>query len=115
MLPREPIKQIQLLLDQAYFKTAQVAQYLDMSDRTFRRKLEGETTFDRLERERIAMITRLIDLGEETFGSNEKFLIWMQSTPEVFEGACPLDLLTSQQGIEWIEETLYAIQHGLPA
>ena len=112
-LQQGPLKEIQALIRHDHFKSEQVAAILDMSDRTFRRKLEA-ASFDRLEAERLEEINQLISLGVETFGTTGKFMVWMQSTPETFGGARPMDLLASQKGIDWIEETLIALQHGLP-
>lgn len=65
--------------------------------------------------EKLLKLQRLFALGEELFGSTDKFTDWLHMPSTGLEGQNPVELLHSITGIGEIEKQLNLIIHGYVA
>jgi len=93
----------------------QWSKYLHLTERTLQRHKKDQKIFKPIQAERIIEIARLHEVGQEIFGSKEKFDLWMRSFLIPLGGSRPIDLLDSSFGIDMLKEELGRIEHGILA
>jgi putative toxin-antitoxin system antitoxin component (TIGR02293 family) len=107
-----PKKALESLAANISFSTKEMAEVLNVSERTIQRYKDdqklGKDTSGKLIR-----LAKLYELGEETFGSLERFKRWMHASVPTLGGKRPIDLLDTALGYELIERELVWIEHGL--
>lgn len=65
--------------------------------------------------ERALYISKLFNLGNDTFGSREKFYNWLNSENSVMGGEKPVSYLDTFSGIQLVMDELNAIEYGFSA
>lgn len=103
------------LLTKFPFNISDWSWFLGMSERTMQRYRKERKTFDKLQSEKILHIYILYNRGVEIFGSSEKFNSWLEAPNITFGGESPKKLLDNNFGIEFINDTLTRIEHGIAA
>ncbi len=91
------------------------ANFLHISGKTLSRYEKEGKTFDAPQSERIMQIELLHNRGKEVFGSDDYFMIWLQSENLVLGKKKPQDLLDSSFGISLLMDELTRIEHGVLA
>jgi putative toxin-antitoxin system antitoxin component (TIGR02293 family) len=89
--------------------------FLHLSERTMQRYQKEKKTFDALSSEKILEIVLLTRLGNEVFGSNEKFNSWLETNNIALGGKKPKDFLDNTFGIGLLKDELTRIEHGILA
>jgi putative toxin-antitoxin system antitoxin component (TIGR02293 family) len=90
----------------------QVAKLIHLSDRTLQRnpptkKLSTGPS------ERLLELARLFYKGYEVFGSNEKFIQWLNRKSMALGGQRPMDLIGTGLGTEMVMDELMRIESGV--
>lgn len=101
------------IADKTSFTQAEWASILHISERTLQRYAKYNGHFASMNTERILQIDRLLKEGKITFGSVDKFYLWLKRNPYMLEGEISLASLNSYEGIEKVLTQLRRIQHGL--
>lgn len=89
--------------------------FLGMSERTLQRYRKERKTFDKLQSEKILHIYILYNRGVDIFGNSVNFNAWLAAPNIAFGGEMPKQFLDSNFGIEFINDTLTRIVHGISA
>jgi putative toxin-antitoxin system antitoxin component (TIGR02293 family) len=56
---------------------------------------------------------RVAALAESVFEDKGKAARWLGTPRHVFGGACPFDMLASEEGAKQVEEILHRIEYGI--
>ncbi len=91
------------------------AEFLHVSGKTLSRYQKEEKTFDALQSEKILQIELLYARGKEVFGSDENFMVWLQSENLALGKLKPQEILDSSFGISLLMDELTRIEHGVLA
>lgn len=102
------------IADKAPFTVGEWAEILHISERTLHRYAKDNSEFNGMQVERILHIEKMIDMGKKLFGI-EGFKNWLNYKPFSLNGARPIDMLTSYQGIQDVIDLLGRMQHGISA
>jgi len=89
------------------------ADFLHLSTKTLSRYEKDNKTFEAPQSERIMQIEMLHTKGIEVFGSDEYFMIWLQTESLILGKKKPQDLLDSSFGIALLTDELTRIAHGV--
>ncbi len=89
------------------------ADFLHLSTKTLSRYEKDNKTFEAPQSERLIQIEMLRTKGIEVFGSDEYFMIWLQTENLVLGKKKPQDLLDSSFGIALLTDELTRIAHGV--
>jgi putative toxin-antitoxin system antitoxin component (TIGR02293 family) len=108
-LPKQALDALAL---QISFSTKEMAEVLNVSERTVQRYRDDQR-LDKDASAKLIRLAKLYELGEETFGSLTRFKGWMQSRIPALGGKRPVELLDTPLGYELIERELIYIEHGL--
>ncbi len=90
----------------------EMADILEVTDRTLRRYEEDEILNKRLS-ERAVEIAMLYSRGEEVFGDRSSFQQWMQSEVPALGHRVPKSFLDTSVGIQMLLDVLGRIEHGV--
>lgn len=91
------------------------AEFLHISGKTLSRYQKEEKTFDALQSEKILQIELLYARGKEVFGSEENFMVWLQTENIALGKIKPQNILDSSFGISLLMDELTRIEHGVLA
>ena len=83
--------------------------------RTFKRRQAARQPLDPAESDRLMRLVRLVSLAEETFGSPQKALVWLERENRALDGQAPLSLADTDPGVRSVEAVLGRIAHGIAA
>lgn len=125
LVPRKTIKKEVLVKDFTYphfkkiadkgpFTLSEWADLLYMSERTLHRYAKDGSDFNGLQIERILLLEKLIDSGNEFFGQ-ENFKEWLSYKPFSLNGQKVRDSLFTYEGIQSSIDLIERIQQGIPA
>jgi putative toxin-antitoxin system antitoxin component (TIGR02293 family) len=65
--------------------------------------------------DRILDLAKLYAHGLIVFGSTDHFNYWLNSASVDLNGEKPIDLIHSRHGLEYVDDILGRIEHGIPA
>ncbi len=88
---------------------------LNISERTIQRYKREKKKFDPIHTERLLLVMLLFKKGEDVFGDNERFALWLNSVNVSLGGIEPVSLLDNTFGITMIKDELTKIEHGILA
>jgi putative toxin-antitoxin system antitoxin component (TIGR02293 family) len=91
------------------------ANYLDISTKSLSRYQQQNKPFKPGHTEKIIELAEVTNLGNEVFGNNEKFRIWLETPNYALGNFKPFDLLKDSYGKEMIIGELTRIEHGILA
>ena len=94
-------------------KKQETASLISISTKTLDRHLSTEKPFTGLQSDRILELAELHQKGEQVFGNNAKFRLWLDSPIAVLNNTAPREWLDTQQGIKAITNELGRIEHGI--
>lgn len=97
------------------FSLADWSWFLGMSERTMQRYRKERKTFDKLQSEKILNIYILYNRGVNVFGGAENFNTWLDTPNTALGGEVPKKLLDNNFGIEFLNDTLTRMEHGVSA
>ncbi|MEO8854995.1 MAG: antitoxin Xre-like helix-turn-helix domain-containing protein [Ginsengibacter sp.] len=95
------------------FTQKEWADILHISERTLQRYANDNGSFNSGVVDRIFQIKKVLERGEEVFGSYEKFNLWLRGNPYMLEGQLSLHSLSSFDGINSVLTQLGRIEHGI--
>ncbi|MGJ7032399.1 antitoxin Xre-like helix-turn-helix domain-containing protein [Niabella hirudinis] len=102
------------IADRAPFSLNEWADLLYISERSLHRYAKEDGGFNGLQIERILLLAKLIDIGNEFFGK-DGFRQWLRSHPFSLNGAMVQELLTTHTGIQEVIDLLHRMEHGISA
>lgn len=102
------------IADKGPFSLSEWADLLYISERSLHRYAKDGSGFNGLQIERILLLAKLIDTGNEFFGK-EGFRQWLHSRPFSLNGELVKDLLTTHNGIQEVTDLLHRMEHGISA
>lgn len=88
---------------------------LHISERTLQRYAHNSGSFNTGVVDRIIQINKVLQRGNEVFGSYEKFNLWLRGNPYMLEGQLSIHSLASIEGINNVLTQLGRIEHGILA
>lgn len=88
---------------------------LHISERTLQRYSKENTAFNFSVADRLRQIIKVLERGNEVFGSYSKFNTWLRNNPNGLEGQLSLHSLASFDGITNVLTQLGRIEHGILA
>ncbi|MEM7548733.1 MAG: antitoxin Xre/MbcA/ParS toxin-binding domain-containing protein [Bacteroidota bacterium] len=101
------------LMDQFKFTKQETAELIDVSSKTLDRHFKAGRAFRGLQSDRILELGNLYNQGVEVFGSQNKFLKWLDSKLPALGNTSPREWLDTQLGIEAISDEIGRIKYGL--
>ncbi len=87
--------------------------FLNISERTLQRYKRDNKSFDLTQSERIIQIEMIRQLGNEVFGSNQKFSRWLELENIALMNRSPKEFLDNSFGIALVRDELIRIEHGV--
>ncbi|AFL79906.1 putative toxin-antitoxin system antitoxin component, TIGR02293 family [Aequorivita sublithincola DSM 14238] len=87
---------------------------LHISHRTLQRKADDDL-LTVSSTEQLFEIAEVVSNGIDVFGTLENFRKWIHSTPYIFNGQAPLDFLDTRFGIQYVNNIIGRIAHGIPS
>ena len=103
------------MLEFSAFTLSEWATILHLTERTLQRYKQQAQTFDPLQSEKIMQIILLHKKGIDVFGSKEKFDTWLDTLNISLGSIRPKEILDSAFGIDWLQDELGRIEHGILA
>jgi len=97
------------------FNIKEWSDFLSLSERTIQRYKKEKKVFEPIHSEKILKITLLFKKGAEVFGNSKKFNTWLESENLAIGGMTPKSFLDNAFGINYIEDELHRIEHGILA
>jgi putative toxin-antitoxin system antitoxin component (TIGR02293 family) len=91
------------------------SQFLHLSERSMQRYKKENRVFDPLQSEKILEIVMLFKLGKDVFGSDDKFLFWLNTDNLALGGIKPVSLIDNTFGISLLKDELTRIEYGVLA
>ena len=102
------------LANQLHVERATLAQILGTSVRTLQRKTEESERLGPAASDRLARVTRILNLAAHIFGEPGKASIWLTSKSRGLDGEIPLYMLDTDIGTERVQQELRQIEFGMP-
>lgn len=95
------------------FTQKEWADILHISERTLQRYSHDNGIFNSSVVDRLLQIRKVIQRGNEVFGSYAKFNLWLRGNPYMLEGQLSIHSLASIEGINNVLTQLGRIEHGI--
>lgn len=95
------------------FSLPEWSKYLHISERTMQRYQKENKTFELPQSEKIVELAIFYERGVKVFGDKTKFDTWLGLNNIALHNYKPKDLLDSSFGIQWLNEILTRIEHGI--
>lgn len=108
-----PYSLFALIKDVTPFSESDWAHLLDLSAKSLSRYKQASKDFRPLQSEKIIEMAEVTRAGVETFGSIEKFRLWLETPNFALGSLRPLDLLKDSYGKEMVLSELVHIEHGI--
>ncbi len=108
-----PYSLFALIKDVTPFSESDWAHLLDLSAKSLSRYKQASKHFRPLQSEKIIEMAEVTRAGVETFGSMEKFRLWLETPNFALGNLRPLDLLKDSYGKEMVLGELVRIEHGI--
>jgi putative toxin-antitoxin system antitoxin component (TIGR02293 family) len=89
------------------------ADYLDISRKSLIRYQNQDKAFKPIHTEKIIELAEVTKLGQEVFGNDEKFRLWLETPNFALGNLKPFDLLKDSYGKELLIGELTRIEHGI--
>jgi putative toxin-antitoxin system antitoxin component (TIGR02293 family) len=109
-----PMRALDELAERLKVERAALALILGTSVRTLQRKEEGSERLGPAASDRLARISRILDLAFHVFGEHDKASIWLTSRSRALEGEIPLEMLDTDIGTQRVQQELRQIEFGMP-
>jgi putative toxin-antitoxin system antitoxin component (TIGR02293 family) len=97
------------------FTQKEWAEILHLSERTLQRYAHDNSSFNSNVVDRLIQIKKVIQRGQEVFGSYERFNLWLRGNPYMLEGQLSIHSLASIEGISNLLTQLGRIEYGILA
>lgn len=108
-----PASTVALLAAALSLERAQVAERLNIPQRTLSRRLATKSRLTHDESDRTLRMARVVALAKEVLGTDEKASRWMSNPNRALGGRRPFDQLDTEPGVRLVEEVLYGIAYGM--
>lgn len=103
---------IQRLEDTIHIKDDIIADWLNITPRTYRNYKTKDATFKPNMREHIIMLLSLYEHGQDVFSNASGFEKWL-SSPNVFlDNTAPKHFMNTINGIKMVDDRLTALEYG---
>lgn len=110
-----PYSDFRHLAESGPFTLAEWSGLLHVSERTLQRYKKESRSFDAAQSDRIMQIALLNRFGAEVFGSEERYLQWLETPSLTMGNATPKSLLDNSFGVGLVRDELTRIEHGVGA
>ena len=107
-----PASTVTMLADVLSLHRAQVAQRLNISQRTLSRRLATKSRLTKDESDRTLRMARVVAMANEVLGAEDKASRWMVAPNRALGGDRPFDRLDTELGVRSVEEILQRIAYG---
>lgn len=109
-----PYTLFRLIQDYTPFSDSDWASFLDISTKSLQRyKSAPKYHFKPIHSEKIIEMAEVTKVGLDTFGSNEKLKLWLQTPNYSLGNLKPIELLRDSYGKELVLAELTRISHGI--
>lgn len=105
-------KHLQALKDISMFKDEDLAEWLNISVRSFREYKKPDSVMKENLKEQIIVLLSLVKHGIFSFGSAEKFYDWLHTRNFYFDNGRPCEYLQTITGIRFIDDMLTNMDYG---
>ncbi|MBO9619020.1 MAG: DUF2384 domain-containing protein [Niabella sp.] len=105
-------KYVRLLNDLIQANDEIIAQWLNITPKTFRNYKSKDLSLKDNTKEHIVLLLSLYKHGHEVFGSIEKFENWLMAKNYLLDGKAPMEFLDTISGIKFIDNRLTSIEYG---
>ena len=106
---------IYILGEKSGFNKEELAGLLGVAPKTINNYKTSNRPIQHDQAEKLLMLLRLYQRGQEVFGSLKEFRDWLLYPQPALEMRAPVNLLDSISGIRLVEECLERIIHGYAA
>lgn len=96
----------------AHLSVTDLAELVGVSLRTFHR-WKDDSLLGRAESEQFLALAAVFAQGRATFGTDERFQLWLKAPSVALGGRTPFALLPSRFGLELVVAELVALDHGV--
>ncbi|NJM93719.1 MAG: DUF2384 domain-containing protein [Cytophagales bacterium] len=104
---------VQDLMQSYRLNKQEVARLADVSAKTLERHFDSGRPFQGLQSDRLLELADLYLEGLGIFGSQDKFLTWLETPTIALGHVAPKDWLDTHEGIVMISDEIKRIQHGI--
>jgi putative toxin-antitoxin system antitoxin component (TIGR02293 family) len=87
---------------------------LGTSLRTLQRRSGESDNLGPVASDRLARVTRILNLAANVFGEIDKASVWLTSKSRALDGEIPLYMLDTDIGTERVQQELRQIEFGMP-
>ncbi len=94
------------------FTDNQSARIMGITLRTLR-KMPSTSVLSVSATEMIIRLSELYEIGTDTFGNSQSFILWLDSSSISLGGKKPVCLIESGMGVEYLKDELMRLQYGL--
>lgn len=96
------------------FEDEQSAEFLGLSLRQYRNMRE-ETQLSAIATEMLISLSKLLDIGLQTFdGHVDSFIMWLDTPVGALQQSRPIEIIRSKAGIDIVVELLLRMEHSIP-
>jgi putative toxin-antitoxin system antitoxin component (TIGR02293 family) len=106
------LKQIESLSRDYDFTSSTVAEIPDVSQKTLSRYHENAKPLSAQQKDRIAVVETILELGKRVLGSEAEVKRWLFRPVHSIENQRPIDLIISESGRRRVENVLLQIEGG---
>jgi putative toxin-antitoxin system antitoxin component (TIGR02293 family) len=95
------------------FSSIDLAEYLQINQRTMQRYLQQNTLMNPDVSERALLVAQIAERGREVFGNDELFKLWLYTPSSALGAMPPSRLLNSMTGMQLVKAEMNRIEHGV--
>ena len=103
---------LQAIKDLTLFNDEKISDWLDISVKTYRLYKKPHSSIKARIKEHAVMALSVIKHGIELFGTREKFIKWLELENFFFDKKAPVEFMTTNSGIKFIDDRLTALEYG---
>lgn len=101
------------IVNESQFNLSEWSHVINLPYRTIQRYLKNTKLLKPIHTEKVFEFLQVIEMGNEVFGSDEKFSNWAHNKKHIFGNKRPIDILNTSFGMAIIIKELNRIEHGL--
>lgn len=105
-------KHLQAIKQLTSFNDDIIADWLDISTKTYRTYKKPDSVVKARIKEQAVMALSLIKHGIDVFGTKEEFTGWLEKENFFFDKKAPIEFMNTNSGIKFIDDRLTALEYG---
>jgi uncharacterized protein (DUF2384 family) len=105
-------RHLQAIKDLTSFNDETISEWLDISVKTYRAYKKPQSVIKARIKEQTVMALSLIKHGIEVFDTIQNFKTWLEKENFFFDKKAPMEFMTTNSGIKFIDDRLTALEYG---